>query len=327
MVESVAGFISAPMLYMVVRRIGVGILILCAVSVLIFAGTVLLPGDVAQAILGQSATPENLAALRLELGLDKPAWQRYFAWVSGMLQGDFGMSLSAQVPVRQLIGERLGNTLLLAGLTTVVAVPLSIFLGLSAAMFPLSWWDRAVSIGSLMVVSVPEFFLATLFVLLFAVTLHWFPAQARVVEYGSIAELLWSLALPVITLTATVLAHMSRMTRAAVLNIMSAPFIEMAILKGVPLQRLILRHALPNAIGPIVNVVALNLAYLVSGVVVVETIFNYPGLARLTVDAVAKRDMPLLQGCVVFFCLAYVLLILAADLVSIASNPKLRYPK
>jgi peptide/nickel transport system permease protein len=148
-----------------------------------------------------------------------------------------------------------------------------------------------------------------------------------VVEYRSFGELLWSLAMPIVTLTAAILAHMSRMTRAAVLNVMSAPYIEMAILKGVPRRRLVLRHALPNAVGPIVNVIALNLAYLVSGIVVVETIFNYPGLARLTVDAVAKRDMPLLQGCVVLFCVAYILLILIADIVSVATNPKLRYPK
>lgn len=312
---------------LILRRLGIGLLTLWVVSVLLFAGTQVLPGDVAQAILGQSATAENLAALRKQLGLDQPAWQRYLDWLGGMLQGDFGMSLSAQAPVWAMIGERMENTFLLASLTAVIAVPLALLLGLSAAMFPGTIWDRTVSIGSLVIISVPEFFLATVFVLLFAVTLRWLPAQARVVEYASIGELLWSLAMPILTLTAAVLAHMSRMTRAAVLNVMSAPYIEMAILKGVPRRRIVLRHALPNAVGPIVNVVALNLAYLVSGVVIVETIFNYPGLARLTVDAVAKRDMPLLQGCVVFFCIAYVLLILLADLVSIVTNPKLRYPK
>ena len=315
------------MTQLILRRLGIGLVTLWVVSLLLFAGTELLPGDVAQAILGQSATPENLAAIRNQLGLDRPAWQRYLEWLAGMLSGDFGLSLSAQTPVWNLIGERLGNTLMLASLTAVFAVPLSLALGLSAAMFPGTLWDRTVSVGSLLVISVPEFLLATLFVLLFAVTLHWLPAQARVVEYRSFGELLWSLAMPIMTLTAAILAHMSRMTRAAVLNVMSAPYIEMAILKGVPRKRLVLRHALPNAVGPIVNVIALNLAYLVSGIVVVETIFNYPGLARLTVDAVAKRDIPLLQGCVTLFCVGYVLLILIADIVSVVTNPKLRYPR
>ena len=315
------------MAQLILRRLGIGLVTLWVVSLLLFAGTELLPGDVAQAILGQSATPENLAAIRNQLGLDRPAWQRYLEWLAGMLRGDFGLSLSAQAPVWNLIGERLGNTLMLASLTAVFAVPLSLALGLSAAMVPGTLWDRTVSVGSLLVISVPEFFLATLFVLVFAVTLRWLPAQARVVEYRSFGELLWSLAMPIVTLTAAILAHMSRMTRAAVLNVMSAPYIEMAILKGVPRRRLVLRHALPNAIGPIVNVIALNLAYLVSGIVVVETIFNYPGLARLTVDAVAKRDMPLLQGCVALFCVAYILLILLADIVSVVTNPQLRYPK
>lgn len=315
------------MLGLVFHRIGIGLLTLLVVSFLLFAGTQFLPGDVAQAILGQSATPENLAAIRTQLGLDLPPLTRYFNWLAGLLQGDLGMSLSAQIPVWDMIRERLANTFLLASIAAAFAVPLALFLGLSAAMFPSTVWDRTVSIGTLMVISVPEFFLATVFVLIFAVTLRWLPSQARIVEYESVGDLLWSLAMPILTLVAAVLAHMGRMTRAAVLNVMSAPYIEMAILKGVPRKRIILYHALPNAVGPIVNVVALNLAYLFSSVVVVETIFNYPGMARLAVDAVGKRDMPLLQGCVIFFCAAYVVLILIADIVSILSNPKLRYPK
>ena len=311
-------------LRLVLRRLGVGAVSILAASVLVFIGTQLLPGDVAQAILGQQATPENLAAMRAQLGLNEPALWRYFDWLAGMLQGDFGMSLTARIPVWEMMAERLWNTLLLAGLTAAVAVPFAITLGLTAAMVPNSAWDRTVSIGSLCVVSVPEFFLATVFVLIFAVTLRWLPAQARVVEYASIGELMLSLAMPILTLTAAVTAHMARMTRAAVLNVMTSPYIEMAILKGARRRRIVLRHALPNALGPIANVVALNLAYLISGVVVVETIFNYPGLARLTVDAVGKRDMPLVQGCVMVFAVAYVLLIILSDLASILANPRLR---
>lgn len=315
------------MLGPVARRVGIGVLTLLVVSFLLFAGTQFLPGDVAQAILGQSATPENLSAIRTQLGLDLPPLTRYLNWLAGLSQGDLGMSLTAQVPVWDLIQERLANTFLLASLAAAFAVPLALFLGLSAAMFPGTVWDRTVSLGTLVMISVPEFFLATVFVLIFAVTLKWLPSQARVVEYASVSDLLWSLAMPILTLVAAVLAHMGRMTRATVLNVMSAPYIEMAILKGVPRKRIILYHALPNAVGPIVNVVALNLAYLFTSVVVVEIIFNYPGMARLAVDAVGKRDMPLLQGCVIFFCAAYVVLILIADIVSILSNPKLRYPK
>lgn len=309
---------------MILRRLGIGLVSMLAVSLIIFVGTEVLPGDVAQAILGQSATPENVAALRRELGLNEPAILRYLDWLAGIITGDFGMSLTAQQPVWTMMQDRLNNTLLLAGLTALVAVPFAVTLGLTAAMAPNSMWDRGVSIGSLCVVSVPEFFLATMFVLLFAVTLHWLPAQARVVEYDSLGELLLSLAMPILTLTAAITAHMTRMTRAVVLNVMTSPYIEMAILKGATRKRIVLYHALPNALGPIANVIALNLAYLFSGVVVVETIFNYPGLARLTVDAVAKRDMPLVQGCVVVFAFAYVVLILLSDLASIVANPKLR---
>lgn len=309
---------------MILRRLGIGLVSMLAVSLIIFVGTEVLPGDVAQAILGQSATPENVAALRRELGLNEPAILRYLDWLAGIVTGDFGMSLTAQQPVWTMMQDRLHNTLLLAGLTALIAVPFAVTLGLTAAMAPNSMWDRGVSIGSLCVVSVPEFLLATMFVLLFAVTLHWLPSQARVVEYDSLGELLLSLAMPILTLTAAITAHMTRMTRAVVLNVMTSPYIEMAILKGATRKRIVLYHALPNALGPIANVIALNLAYLFSGVVVVETIFNYPGLARLTVDAVAKRDMPLVQGCVVVFAFAYVVLILLSDLASIVANPKLR---
>lgn len=309
---------------MILRRLGIGLVSMLAVSLIIFAGTEVLPGDVAEAVLGQSATSENLAALRRELGLNEPAVLRYFNWLAGIVTGDFGMSLTARQPVWLMMQERLNNTLLLAGLTALIAVPFAVTLGLTAAMAPNSMWDRSVSIGSLCVISVPEFFLATMFVLLFSVTLDWLPSQARVVEYDGLGDLLLSLAMPILTLTAAITAHMTRMTRATVLNVMTSPYIEMAILKGATRKRIVLYHALPNALGPIANVIVLNLAYLFSGVVVVETIFNYPGLARLTVDAVGKRDMPLVQGCVMVFAFAYVVLILLSDLASIVANPKLR---
>ena len=312
---------------MVLRRIAIGFVTLWVVSVLVFAGTEILPGDVAQIVLGQSATPESLAALRAELGLDKPAYVRYFGWLGDMVSGDLGISKAGGATIGSLIGERLTNTLFLSGIVAVISVPLSVILGLFAAMYPGTWIDRLLTFGTLSLISVPEFFIATFMVLIFAVKLNWLPAIAYMSGDETIWELMRALAMPIITLTIVVAAQMIRMTRAGILNVMNSPYIEMAILKGVPRQRIILRHAFFNAIGPIVNVIALNLAYLVSGVVIVETIFAYPGLAKLMVDGVQTRDLPLVQATAMIFCGTYVILILMADVASILANPRLRHPK
>jgi peptide/nickel transport system permease protein len=315
------------MLKLITQRVLLGLLTLWLVSVLVFVGTELLPGDVAEAVLGQSATPEGLQALRLQMGLDRPAMVRYFDWLAGLLRFDFGMSLASQTSVNSLIAERVGKTLLLASLAAMLAVPLALTIGLLAAAYPGSLFDRFTSITALCVSALPEFFLASLLVLVFAVNLNWLPAISYVVEFRSIGHLASSMAMPVVTLAAVIVAQMARMTRATIVNVMGAPFIEMATLKGVPRWRVILVHALRNAIGPIANVIALNLAYLVSGVVIVETIFAYPGLARLVVDAVASRDFPLIQACVFIFSATYVLLMLMADIFAILSNPRLRHPR
>lgn len=312
---------------MIVRRIGIGIVTLWVVSVLVFAGTEILPGDVAQIILGQNATADTLAALRSELGLDKPAFVRYFDWLGDMATGDLGISKAGGATIESLIGNRLLNTVVLAGIVAGISVPLSVSIGLLAAMYPGTWIDRVVSFATLSLISVPEFFTATILVLIFAVQLRLLPSVA----YLSGDETLWqfvrALALPVLTLTIAISGQMIRLTRAAVLNVLSSPYIEMAILKGVPRRRIVLRHALFNAVGPIVNVVALNLAYLVSGVVIVETVFAYPGLAKLMIDGVQTRDLPLVQACAMIFCAAYVVLILLADIAAITSNPRLRHPR
>jgi len=312
---------------MVFRRIGIGIALLWVVSVLIFAMTQVLPGDAAQIILGQQATPESLTALRKELGLDRPAIVQYFDWLSRMATGDLGISKAGGATIASLIEGRLFNTVLMTALVALVAVPLSIFLGLVAAMFPGSWIDRSMTFITLCLIAVPEFFIATFLVLILAVQLNWVPAISYLSGREDFWQLMRALALPILTLTFVVSAQMIRMTRAGVLNVMNSPYIEMAILKGIPRKRIILRHALLNAVGPIVNVVALNLAYLVSGVVVVETIFAYPGLAKLMVDGVQTRDLPLVQACAMIFCGTYVILILIADIASILSNPRLRHPK
>ena len=312
---------------LIIRRLLLGLVTMWVVSLMVFATTEVLPGDVAPAILGQSATPEALTAIRQELGLDRPALIRYIEWLGNLVTGDLGKSLATGRQITELIGERLWQNLIMAAMTALVAVPLEIFLGLIAAIFPGSFFDRGICMGTLCLVSVPEFFTASLLVLIFAVTLHWLPAISYIAADQNIWKSLRDLTLPIMTLTASIMAHMTRMTRTAVLNVVSSPYIEMAILKGVPRRQIILRHALLNALAPIFNVVALNLAYLISGVVIVETIFAYPGIAKLMVDAVSTRDIPLVQACAMIFCCTYVGLNLLADLFSILSNPRLRFPK
>ncbi len=312
---------------MVLQRIAIGFATLLVVSVIVFVMTSWLPGDVAQIILGQAATPETLAALRAELGLDQPGYIRYFSWLGNMMTGDLGISKAGGATIASLINGRLGNTMMMAGLVAVISIPISVALGLWAAMHPGTLLDRIVTFGTLSLISVPEFFIATVAVLILAVNLHWLPSTSYMSGDESFLQLVRALAMPLITLVIVVSAQMIRMTRAGILNVMSSPYIEMAILKGVPRGRIILRHAFFNAIGPIINVIALNLAYLVSGVVIVETIFAYPGLAKLMIDGVQTRDLPLVQACAMIFCGTYVVLILIADVGSILSNPRLRSPK
>ena len=312
---------------LILRRIGIGLILLWVVSVLIFALTQVLPGDAAQIRLGQQATKESLAALREKLGLDQPAYIQYFSWIGNLITGNLGVSNAGGATIESLIANRIGNTLFMTAIVTCISIPLSVGLGLLAAMYPGRLLDRIITSGTLGLIAVPDFFIAIFLILFMAVQLGLVPA----VSYLSGTESFWKsiqvLALPIGTLVIVVSAQMIRMTRAGILNVMSSAYIEMAILKGIPRRRIILRHALLNAVGPIVNVIALNLAYLVSGVVVVETIFAYPGLAKLMVDGVQTRDIPLVQACGLIFCSTYVILILIADVASILSNPRLRHPK
>lgn len=315
------------MLKLIARRLALGIVTLLVVSVLIFASTQILPGDVATAILGQSATPETVAAIRRDLGLDRPAPVRYAEWLAGFVRGDLGRSLANNQPIAGQIGQRLGNTLFLAGVAALIAVPLAVGLGVLAAIRRESWLDRAISIATLSTISVPEFFVGYVLIILLAVQFQVFPSLATITPGMGLLDALYVVALPALTLTLVVVAHMMRMTRAAVIGVLSAPYIEMARLKGLPERQIVLRHALPNAIGPIATVVALNLAYLVVGVVVVEVVFVYPGMGQYMVDAVTKRDVPAVQACTMVFAITYVLLNLTADLLGIVSNPRLRHPR
>ncbi len=317
----------SSLLTLVAQRLALGILLLLAVSIVIFAGTQILPGDVAQSILGQSATPEALANLRRDLGLNDPAHIRYLNWLGGLLTGDLGTALSNGADIGKSIGRRLYNTLFLASVAAVVSVPLAILLGLLAVRYRNRWPDKLISAATLASISLPEFFIGYVLIYFVAVQLGWFPSVATVYDSMSFWQRLSAVALPAATLTLVVLAHMMRMTRAAILNVMQSAYIETAELKGLSGFDIIRKHAFPNAVAPIVNVVMLNLAYLVVGVVVVEVIFVYPGMGQYLVDHVAKRDVPVVQACGLIFAAFYIGLNLVADIVAIVSNPRLRHPK
>lgn len=316
-----------PILKLVIQRLALGLVLLFAATVLIFVGTQILPGDVAQAILGQSATEQALANLRATLGVDQPAYVRYFQWLGNALQGDFGTALTSRQDIATAIGRRMGNTLFLAGITAAIAVPLAIFLGLLAVRYRDRWPDKLISAVTLTSISLPEFMLGYVLMYIFAVQLGWFPSVSNIHAGMSFWQKLHAIALPVMVLTMVVLAHMMRMTRAAILNVMQSAYIETAELKGLRRFTVIARHAMPNSIAPIVNVVMLNLAYLVVGVVVIEVVFVYPGMGQYLVDHVSKRDVPVVQACGLIFAAVYIGLNIFADVVSILANPRLRHPK
>ena len=324
-----------PVVNIVLKRLLLGMMTLFFVSVLIFASITMLPGDFTEAVLGQAATAETIAAFRLELGLDKPAYVRYVDWLAAVLQGDFGTSFSGRAssgidrsrPVIDLIAPRLENTLFLAAVTAAFAVPLALGLGLCAALYRNSWFDRIANATTLSTIAMPEFFLAYIVILLFASLWPIFPGLANINHNDDLLTRLHAIALPGLSLTLVITAHMMRMTRAAIINLLASPYVEMAYLKGLPPAKVILHHVLPNAWAPIATVVAFNLAYLVVGVVVVEVVFVYPGIGQLMVDAVTARDIPVVQACALIFAATYILLNLLADIVGIITNPRILHPR
>ena len=326
-------------LTIIFQRLALGLLTLLIVSMVIFVAVNLLPCNFAQAILGQGATPEAVASLERDLGLDKPMVTRYFDWLGGVLRGDFGSSFaqanfasfsgtnSGATTVAEQIAPRFANTMFLAMVTAAIAVPFSIILGILAALYRNTVFDRATNIFTLSSISSPEFFLAYILILFLAVLNPILPSLSNIFEGMPFSDRLVASMLPALTLTLVVTAHMMRMTRAAIINLLASPYIEMARLKGLSPMRVIVKHALPNALAPIINVIALNLAYLITGVVVVEVVFVYPGIGQLFVDSVKIRDIPVVQACCLIFATAFILLNLTADIMSILSNPRLRHPK
>jgi peptide/nickel transport system permease protein len=289
-------------------RAALGVLTLFAVSLLLYLGTQLLPGDVASALLGQSATPEALAVLRAKLGLNTPAYLRYLHWLWGVLHGNLGTSLTTGTPIAGVLLPRLANTLFLAGYAAIIAVPVAVGLGILAAIREGGILDRVSTTLSLATISFPEFFVSYILIVIFASQLGWLPSLATVYDGMGFV----------------VVAHMLRMTRTSTLAVMSAPYVETAFLKGLSRTQVVLNHALPNALGPIIAVVALNLAYLIVGVVVVEVVFVYPGVGQLMVDAVTKRDLPTVQACGLVFAVAFIGLNTLADILAALANPRLR---
>ena len=312
---------------LVAKRLGFGLITLLVISVIIFFMVELLPGDIAQAVLGQGATAENLAALREQMGLNDPAVVRYLHWLRGAVVGNFGESIISGERVSTIITERFINTLFLAAYAAVIAVPFAITLGIIVALLRNTLFDRVANVLTLTSISSPEFFLGYILILYLAVKTSMFPAISSLTADMSFWELLHRTFLPALTLVLVVTAHMMRMTRAAIINLLASPYIEMARLKGTPPWKVIVKHALPNAWAPIINVIALNLAYLITGVVLVEVVFVYPGIGQALVDAVSKRDFPIVQACCLIFAATFILLNLASDVGAILTNPRLRHPK
>ena len=312
------------MLQMISRRLFLGIITVFLVSVIIFTGVEILPGDACTAFLERDAHGKLLENCRIEQGLNAPAISRYVDWVSGALVGDLGTTLNGQKKIIDLVGFRLRNTLLLASMATLIGVPLALFLGVVAAL----WRDRAadltISTFTIGAMSIPEFVLATLLILVFSIWLGWIPGFVLTSYDAPLGEFFPAIFLPVIVLTLVMTAHILRTVRSSVIEAMASDYAQMATLKGVPYWRIVFRHVLPNALLPVINVVALTIAWLLGGVVVIESVFNYPGLGRMMIDSISDRDLPVTQAIALIIASVYVAVNLTADILTMMANPRLR---
>jgi peptide/nickel transport system permease protein len=312
------------MLVLIARRLILALITLIIVSLIVFMGVEALPGDAATAYLGQMATPESLAALREEFDLNSPIHERYFKWLGGVLEGDLGISMVKRKPVAELIGNRFRNTLVLAVAAALVGIPLAIVLGVIAGLMRDKWPDILVSTASIIAMTLPGFVTATLLIYVFAIRLEMFPAITLLPTDVPVVELLPNIVLPIITLTLIMVAHILRLVRTNMIEVMVSDYVQMARLKGVPTRQIVFKHALPNAMLPTINVVALTLAWLLGGVAIIETVFNYPGIGKLMIGAITDRDFALVQGIAIILSAVYIALNLIADLLSMILNPKLR---
>ncbi len=312
------------MLKILPQRLVMAVFTLVFVAIVVFTVTEALPGDACTAYLGKLAQGERLSRCQSALGLDKPSVERFFDWSGKTLRGDLGDSLKRKRPVRDIIAPRFRNTVILGLSAALLGIPLAIILGVIAGVYRERFPDHVVSGIALLAMTIPEFVIATVLIFLFAITLKWFPAVTILPTDASVTEILPNIILPVITLAFVMTAHILRITRASVINTMSSEFVKMAILKGTPFKRLLLRHMLPSALLPTINIAALTMAWLLSGVVVIEKVFNYPGLGALIIQSIFDRDLPLVQAITLMFAVIYIAINLIADLLVILLDPRLR---
>ncbi|MFD2472208.1 ABC transporter permease [Amycolatopsis silviterrae] len=310
---------------LILKRLLVSLVVLWLVTLLVFVATLLLPGDPARAILGQQATPERIAALQHQLHLDEPVWQRYLSWLGGLFTGDLGTSTSTQGPVTTLLADRVSASLVLLVLAAVIATPLGLALGTWSAMRRGRAGDQVVSGISLVIAALPEFVIGVALIVLFATTVFRVLPSVTLTPPG---EAVWAqpsqLVLPVLTLVLVVTPYITRMMRATMNEVLDSGYVEMARLKGMRERTVLLRHALPHAVGPVAQVVAIQLAWLAGGVVVVEFLFRYPGIGQALIDAVGKRDVAVVQAVTLLIAAVYIVVNLLADVIGILADPKLR---
>ena len=312
------------MFFLIMRRLGLAVVTIFIISLIVFFGVEALPGDAATAYLGQLATDESLKALREEFGLNTPPLERYVNWLGDLVRGDLGDSLSRRKPVTELIGNRFRNTAVLAAAATIFAVPIAIVLGVIAGLTRDKWPDITVSLVAIISMTLPGFVIATVLIYIFAIRLDWFPAVTLIPSDAPISQLLPNLVLPIITLTFVMVAHILRLVRTNMIDVMTSDYVQMARLKGVPTMKIVFQHALPNAMLPTINIIALTIAWLVGGVAIVETIFNYPGIGFLMIHAISDKDLPLIQGIAIILSAIFIVINLFADLLTLFLNPRLR---
>jgi peptide/nickel transport system permease protein len=311
-------------LRLVVSRTLTSVLTLLLVSIIIFAVLEVLPGDVASRILGRDATPESLAALRAQLHLNDPALERYLDWLGGIVRGDFGQALTSSRPVAEILAPRIFNTLVLSAVAFVLYLPLALIPAMIQALRRDGPLDHGLSVVTLVLLSTPDFLFGTLLLIALVITIPIFPAMSLVDQSSGFSQYLRAVALPAVTLAIVMAVYAVRMLRDNLIEVLDSEYVRMAELKGLPRRQVLLRHALPNALVPTLNITALNLAYLIGGVVIVEKVFSYPGFGSLLVDALQLRDLPLIEATVLIAAAVYVGANLLADIGAILLNPRLR---
>ena len=312
------------MFFLVIKRILLGLITLFIVSLITFVGVEVLPGDACTTYLERQAFGAALEACYERLGLNLPAYERYISWAIGVLQGDFGYSLSGEMKINEVLGPKVKNSMVLASASILIGIPVALLLGIITALWRDKLPDIIISTITIFSMTIPEFISATLLILIVAIWLEWLPGIVIVPTGASISELLPNIILPVIAISMIMTAHMARMVRSSVIQVMASDYVQMAILKGVPYWKMVFKHVLPNALLPAINVVALTIAWLLGGVVVTEVVFNYPGLGRLVIESISNRDLPVVQALAIILASIYVTINLIADLMTLILNPRLK---